>query len=248
MNKGCMSLSFSCEEDRRNILCGGSWAIGKYIIYIQKWYPNAGREKIFLVQVSVWIKLPGLPMEYWEEDVLAGITNTFGELIAIDQVTTSRRRLIYARICVGVGTDKNMPEEIEIESKLGKWRQNIVYESIPFVYFHCKKQRHWAKKCPNNEVKSHPQAKVWKKVDNSLKASDSNNLDQEKQSRVGRTEVELIGEMGNELKKGDSEKIDHQLMEQSGKDQRHGERKSKDNKQNEESEEDKIELISDKYE
>ncbi|XP_057848241.2 uncharacterized protein LOC131058428 [Cryptomeria japonica] len=182
-------------------------------MYIQKWYPNAGREDKFVVQVPVWIKLPGLPMEYWEEDVFVGIANSFGELIAIDPVMASRRRLIYARICVGVEPEMDMPEEIEIESKLGKPMQNIVYESIPFACFHCKKVGNWAKKCPSNVVKSQSQTKVWKKVDNSLKASPSDGLDQEKQSRVGRTKKVLVRELGNETKKGDNDNIFHQEKE-----------------------------------
>lgn len=68
-----------------------------------------------MVQVPVWIKLLGLPMEYWEEDVFAGITNAFWELITIDPVMTSRRRLIYARNYVGMGLKMDMLEEIEIE-------------------------------------------------------------------------------------------------------------------------------------
>ncbi|XP_059068209.1 uncharacterized protein LOC131858777 [Cryptomeria japonica] len=58
-------------------------------------------------------------------------------------------------------------------------------------------------------------------------------------------EEELISEMGNDLKKVDSKKIDPQEMEQNGKDSEHG---KKVNKQNEESEEDKIELVLDKFE
>ncbi|XP_059070621.1 uncharacterized protein LOC131860254 [Cryptomeria japonica] len=230
MNKECLSLSFSCEEDRRNILCNGTWAIGKYSMYIQKWYPNAGREDKFVVQVPVWIKLPRLPMEYCEEDVFAGIANAFGELIAIDPIMTSRRRLIYARICVGVGPEMNMPEEIEIESKLGKWMLNIDYESIPFACFHCKKFGHWAKKCPSNVVQSQSQTKVWKKVDNALKALPLDDPDQKKQSHVGRTEEELVRELGNEKKKGDNDKITHQEKEQenSGKDSNDGESQNKE--------------------
>lgn len=142
MNKGYLSFSFSCEEDHRQILCNGTWMIGKYIMYIQKWYPNSGLDDEFVVQVPIWIKLPGLPMEYWEEDMFAGIDNAFGELLSIDPVTASKRRLIYARIRVGVGPDTDMPEEIEIDSKLGKWMQKIIYESIPFACFHCKRVGH----------------------------------------------------------------------------------------------------------
>ena len=31
-----------------------------------------------------------------------GITNSFGELLSIDLVTTAKKRLRYARICIGV--------------------------------------------------------------------------------------------------------------------------------------------------
>ncbi|XP_059066255.1 uncharacterized protein LOC131857586 [Cryptomeria japonica] len=187
-------------------------------------------------------------MEYWEEDVFTGIANAFGELIGFDPVTTSRRRLIYARICVGVGPEMDMPEEIEIESKLGKWKQNIVYETIPFGCFHCKKVGHWDKKCPGNVVKSQSQTKVWKKVDNSLKASHSNGLDQEKQSQVGRTEEVLVKELGNETKKGDNENAAHQEKEQNGKDSDDGERESQVISQKEEKEKDKIDQNSDNSE
>ncbi|XP_059068680.1 uncharacterized protein LOC131859142 [Cryptomeria japonica] len=50
--------------------------------------------------------------------------------------------------------------------------------------------------------------------------------------------------MGNESKKVDSDKTNHQEMKQNDKYSGHGERKSKDNKQKEESEEDKTEVIT----
>ncbi|XP_059075175.1 uncharacterized protein LOC131875158 [Cryptomeria japonica] len=185
----------------------------------------------------MWVKLHGLPMEFWEEDVFARIANTFGELIAIDQITTSRRRLIYARICVGVGPDTNMPEEIEIESKLGKWKQNIIFETIPFAFFHCKKVGHWAKKCPSIEGKTYLKTKVWKKVDKPLKALESNDPDKEKHSQIGWVEEEITSEVGNELK--------IEMLEPSDKDSEHKER---DNIQQEDLEKDKAELVLDKSE
>lgn len=175
-------------------------------------------------------------MEYWEEDVFAGIANAFGELLSIDLVMTSRRRLIYARICVGVGPETDMPEEIEIDSKLGKWMQNIVYESIPFPFFHYKRVGHQAKKCQGNVAKIQTQTKVWKKVEknpnskieNSLKVSPSDGLDREKQSQVGKIEEVLVMESENEMKKREQDKISQQEKEQanSGKDSNDGERKS----------------------
>ncbi|XP_059068534.1 uncharacterized protein LOC131859039 [Cryptomeria japonica] len=41
-----------------------------------------------------------------------------------------------------------MPEQTDLVSKLGTWKQHIEYESIPFACFHYKKAGHWAKSCP----------------------------------------------------------------------------------------------------
>lgn len=96
----------------------------------------------FIVQIPVWVKLPSFPLEYWNEEVFAGIAKSFGELLSIDPVTVSRRRLIHARICVVIVPEVDMPKQIEMESKLGKWVQKLEYEMIPFSCFKCKKARH----------------------------------------------------------------------------------------------------------
>ena len=57
-------------------------------------------------------------MEY----VFQGIANAFGELLCMDLVTVSRRRLTYARICVGVLQGMDMPEVISLKSELGIWK------------------------------------------------------------------------------------------------------------------------------
>ncbi|XP_057855378.2 uncharacterized protein LOC131065030 [Cryptomeria japonica] len=102
-----------------------------------------------------------------------------------------------------------------------------------------KESRALGLKCPSNLVKSQSQNKVWKKVDNSLKPSPSDGLDQEKQPQVGRIEEVLFGELGNETKKGDNEKISHREKDQSGKDSDDRERESQVSTQNKEM--DKIE-------
>ena len=91
-----------------------------------------------------------------------GIVHTFGELLSLDPVTVSRKRMSYARFCVGVTQGVDMPESISLTAKLGIWDQRIEYESFPFVCFQCKKARHWAKKCPSLKAKSRSK-KVWQR-------------------------------------------------------------------------------------
>ena len=55
---------------------------------------------------------------------------------------------MYARLCVGMVEGQDIPQVIELQSRLGKRVQQIDYESIPFASFHCKKARHKVKACP----------------------------------------------------------------------------------------------------
>ena len=59
------------------------------------------------------------------EDVFQGIVNTFGELLSLDPVTVSWKRMNYARFYVGVTQGVDMPESILLKSKLGIWDQCI---------------------------------------------------------------------------------------------------------------------------
>ena len=83
--------------------------MGKSTLILQKWTSNLDLNNDFLTQAPVWIRFPELPLEYWHEDVLVGIANSFGELLSIDLVTGAKKRLTYARICVGVVKGQDMP-------------------------------------------------------------------------------------------------------------------------------------------
>ena len=97
------------------------------------------------------------------------IANSFGELLSLDLMTVSWRRLSYARFCVGVSQGVDLPKAISLKSKLGTWDQCIEYESIPFICFHYKKVGHWAKKCPPLKGTPKKVKKVWvRKAHNSI--------------------------------------------------------------------------------
>ena len=47
----------------------------------------------FFLSTLVWVRLPRLPLEFWHEDIFKGIARSFGELVAIDNVTASKSKL-----------------------------------------------------------------------------------------------------------------------------------------------------------
>ena len=102
MAKGFMIFEFSCLEDYAKILCAGNWCLDRSTLILQKWTSNLDLNNDFLTQAPVWIRLPKIPLEYWHEDVFNGIARSFGELLSIDHVTATKKRLTYARIYVGL--------------------------------------------------------------------------------------------------------------------------------------------------
>lgn len=100
-------------------------------------------------------------------------------------MTTARKWLVFARTCVGVSQNADLPSSIDIQSKLGTWMQTIEFESIPFFFFKCRKMGHCSKKFPLNARKdkenhqSNPKT-IWrKKLDGEGQASNTNTLNEE---------------------------------------------------------------------
>ena len=50
----------------------------------------------------VWIRIPGLNVGYYDEDVLTSMASMVGKPVKIDQNTTKAARGKFARICVEI--------------------------------------------------------------------------------------------------------------------------------------------------
>ena len=137
-------FDFTCSEDLASILNEGQWAMGCSSLVLQKWSSGMSLNDYFFAQAPVWVRLPKLPLEYWNEDVFGGIARTFGELLSTDPITASKRRLNFVHICIGVREGIDMPDFIDLHSKLGVHNYKIIYETIPFACFLCLKDGHKA--------------------------------------------------------------------------------------------------------
>ncbi|GLJ16021.1 hypothetical protein SUGI_0265790 [Cryptomeria japonica] len=80
MSKGALSMAFSWEEDMLRVLCDCHWLIGKSTLALQKWLPKMDLNESFFVQAHVWVRLAGLPLELWVEDVFKRIASSIEEL------------------------------------------------------------------------------------------------------------------------------------------------------------------------
>ncbi|XP_057846158.2 uncharacterized protein LOC131055859 [Cryptomeria japonica] len=100
MTKGFFSFAFSCEEDLSDVLYGGPWVVGKTSLALNRWSPNLYLNDGIFGSAPIWVRLPGFPLEFWQEDVFKGLASSFGELLFVDSMTTARKRMVYARIYI----------------------------------------------------------------------------------------------------------------------------------------------------
>ena len=66
-------VKFELVEDVDSILKGGPWFIGQQLLAIRQWELEFKASTTTLSSVAVWIRLPELPMEFYEPSALKKI-------------------------------------------------------------------------------------------------------------------------------------------------------------------------------
>ena len=66
MEKCLFLLHFSLKEDYERVLKDGPWFVGGHYLSIRNWEPNFKPSTASVTSVVVWIRLPELPIEYYE--------------------------------------------------------------------------------------------------------------------------------------------------------------------------------------
>ncbi|KAK7840427.1 hypothetical protein CFP56_016727 [Quercus suber] len=136
---------FELGEDLDHVLKNGPWFIGQHFLAIKSWEPEFKASSANLSQVAIWIRLPELPIEYYDPIILKKIGSKIGPVLRIDGNTASNARGRFARLCVQVSLDKPLAKNVII----GKFRQPITYEGIHSLCFSCGRLGHRKDACPH---------------------------------------------------------------------------------------------------
>lgn len=96
------------SEDHARVLREGPWFVGGHYLSIRCWEPNFKPSKANLSAVTVWIRLPELPIEYYESAALKEIGEAIGPILRIDAHTATESRGRFAQLCVQVNFNEPM--------------------------------------------------------------------------------------------------------------------------------------------
>ncbi|XP_026410465.1 uncharacterized protein LOC113305662 [Papaver somniferum] len=96
---------------------------------------------------NVWVHLPGLSLEYWEEKTLLTIGRALEEPIKIDDATLNYETGYYARMLINIDFSKKVPNKLWIKTKHGGFMQSVLLINPPKFCQHCKFVGHLLMEC-----------------------------------------------------------------------------------------------------
>nr|POF00222.1 hypothetical protein CFP56_37734 [Quercus suber] len=120
LEHGHFLIKFELKPDLDEVLKGGPWFV-----------------------VAVWLRLPNLPIEFYEPTILKKIGNTIGPVLKIDSHTFNGERGRFARICIQTNVEKPLIKTV----KIGKVVQAVQYEGINDICFACGRIGHKKEGC-----------------------------------------------------------------------------------------------------
>ncbi|XP_020699577.1 uncharacterized protein LOC110111872 [Dendrobium catenatum] len=164
LGKGWFLCSFSSEEMTKAAHSGGPWFINGHIIGMEKWTPKFSTESNKGLSSPIWIRMPHLPLQCWDEKNVACIASRIGKPLMLDGNIFHWGRREFSRICVRISLDQPLPLGVWVDSISGRFFQLMEYEKVSNFCFGCGKIGHLENEC---ELKNNNPKVMKVSVDNS---------------------------------------------------------------------------------
>lgn len=128
-------LRFKTDKDCSLVLERGLWFVAGQLLTMERWEPDFVPSRRPNQKTVVWMRLPGLPLEYRSPQTIMAIAAEAGKPLAIDDFTELPWKTRYARIRVKIDAAKPLKPGVLIKGRNGIFWQQFVYENLPLVCY-----------------------------------------------------------------------------------------------------------------
>ncbi|KAL2474500.1 zinc ion binding [Abeliophyllum distichum] len=157
---GWLVFKFHDEASREKVLKGGPYFVfGRpLLLKVMPKYFRFNDKEISLM--PVWVVLPELPLTFWNPKGLGKIASKIGKLISMDNLTSLRGRISYARVLVEIDAAKDLVRTVNVGLPNGDvYDQEVIYEHEPKFCSFCRMFGHSSKSCAlHSQEKPSPNA------------------------------------------------------------------------------------------
>jgi hypothetical protein len=75
---GFYIIQFDMAADREKVISGGPWMVFDHCLAVQPWKPNFIASQVSIDKTLVWVRIPNLGMEYYDESILLALAAAIG--------------------------------------------------------------------------------------------------------------------------------------------------------------------------
>lgn len=120
-------------------------------VLLKRWSPLFDPEREQIGAGPLWVRLPGLPLQYWCEEAFIRIGNALGTYLDHDRTLVESSDRTVARILVHLDTREGLVGKITLLWGNYTRVQILDYEGVPFRCWQCYKVGHLFKDCHLNK-------------------------------------------------------------------------------------------------
>ncbi|KAF3773288.1 hypothetical protein EJ110_NYTH55712 [Nymphaea thermarum] len=168
IGNGRFLIRVDSEEEIRSVLAKRAWKVGSQTLIASRWAPGQEMKITEEQTVLLWILLPGSLVNLWNEYSYQSMAKSInGVFVVLDQCTTKREKLGFARIQLEVPVMFYPRPSIKLDLGEGRViKHEIVYDSRIIYCVRCGALAHLAANCrqkvdTNDSV--YPQQSHWDK-------------------------------------------------------------------------------------
>ncbi|XP_020675837.1 uncharacterized protein LOC110094844 [Dendrobium catenatum] len=100
LGRGWFLCSFQSEETMEAVLSGGPWFINGHIVGMERWSTEFSANSMKGLTSPIWVRMPNLPLQCWDEDNIARIASRIGIPLMMDGNLFQWGRREFARSLV----------------------------------------------------------------------------------------------------------------------------------------------------
>ncbi|XP_060210241.1 uncharacterized protein LOC132637115 [Lycium barbarum] len=131
-NEGYFVIKLNTLEERNEVLYSGPYTLRRKPVIIKAWTPEFNFHEEVLKTIPVWVKLPNIPLNCWENETLSRIGSSLGIPIYADDCTSKVDHISYARILVEMDITQPLLDKVKLKDPERKlFEQIIAYEWKP---------------------------------------------------------------------------------------------------------------------
>ncbi|GAV93037.1 DUF4283 domain-containing protein/zf-CCHC_4 domain-containing protein [Cephalotus follicularis] len=149
VGSGVFLVRFENDQAKNWVLDNGTWDIWGHHLTIRPWSKGLSLTLGECKSMPVWVKLKGIPIQFWNKLGLSYIASVLGKPLHMDASTLNRHTLMFARVCIEMNATSTFPESITLELEDGSTTTiGVEYPWRPPACTLCKVFDHSNRTCP----------------------------------------------------------------------------------------------------